>query len=82
MFQNEDAILGVMMVVLIILGAGIAVLMVLEVMMIARTVYAQFRDEWHYSHPVVGVPDRQVTPFRDRKTVERVIDRLEESNDQ
>ena len=78
MFQNENALLAVMTVVLILLGAGITVFIVLEIIDIVRGVYGNFRDEWRYSRSAIASPDHQVAPFRDRKTVERVIDRLEE----
>jgi hypothetical protein len=80
MFQTENAILLVMTVMLVVLGAGITVFIVLEIIEIGRGVYRQFHDQRRYSHPSAVSPERQVVPFRDRRTVERVIDRLEEED--
>ncbi|MBN1313004.1 MAG: hypothetical protein JXB30_16450 [Anaerolineae bacterium] len=80
MFQNENTMLVVMTVILVVLGAGVSIFIVLEIIEVVRGVYRRFRDDWGYSHPAIVPPERQVLPFRDRKTVERVIDRLEEED--
>jgi hypothetical protein len=78
MLQNENALLAIMTVVLVLLGAGVTIFIVLEIVDIVRGVYSSFRDDWRYSHSTVVAPDRKITPFRDQKTVERVIDHLEQ----
>lgn len=78
MLQSGNALLVVITIVLAVAGAAVAVLMVREVIEIGRSVITSIRDERRYSRSTIVTPDRQVTPFRDRKTVERVIDYLEE----
>jgi hypothetical protein len=78
MLQNENSLLAIMTVVLVLLGAGVTIFIVLEIVDIVRGVYVSFRDDWHYSRSASVVSGRKITPFRDQKTVERVIDRLEQ----
>jgi hypothetical protein len=78
MFQSGNALLMMIAILLGVGGAVVAVLMVREVIEIGRSVYANIRDEQRYSRSSIAMPDRQVTPFRDRETVERVIDHLED----
>ena len=78
MLQSENALLMAIAIMLALAGAVVSVFMVLEIIEIGRGVVASIREEWRYSRSSVAPPERQVAPFRDRKTVERVIDRLEE----
>jgi hypothetical protein len=80
MLQSGNALLMVIAVFLAVAGAVIAILMVREIIEIGRSVYMNIRDELRYSRSNIATPERQVTPFRDRKTVERVIDYLEDED--
>lgn len=68
----------VITIILALAGAIVTVFIVLEVIEIGRGVVVSMRDDRRYSRSTIVPPDRQVTPFRDRETVERVIDYLEE----
>ncbi len=82
MLQSGNALLLVIAILLAVAGAVVAVLMVREVIEIGRNVYANIQDERRYSHSSIETPERQVTPFRDRETVERVIDYFEDEDKQ
>lgn len=82
MLQSGNALLLVITIVLAVAGTVVAVLMVREIIEIGRSIYASIRDERRYSRSSIVSSERQVSPFRDRKTVERVIDYLEEDEKQ
>lgn len=78
MLESGNALLLVITIMLAVAGVVVAVLMVREIIEIGRNVYASIRDERRFSRSNIVAPDRQVAPFRDRKTAERAIDYLEE----
>ena len=78
MLQSGNALLMVIAILLGVAGAIVAVLLVREIIDIGRSVYSNILDERRYARSHIVTPERQVTPFQDRKTVERVIDDLED----
>lgn len=82
MSENESALLMVMTIILALAGAAVTVFIVLEIIEIGRGVFANIREDLRYSRSAIVPPERQVTPFQDRKTVERVIDHLEEGKEE
>jgi hypothetical protein len=78
MFQSANALLMIMTAILALAGAVVTVFIVLEIIEIGRGVITSIREDRRYSRSAIAPSDRQITPFRDRDTVERVIDYLEE----
>jgi divalent metal cation (Fe/Co/Zn/Cd) transporter len=82
MFQSDNAILMAITIVLAVAGTVLAVLLIREVIEIGRSVYKSIVDDMRYSHSSIASSESRVTPFRDRKTVERVIDYFEDEDKQ
>jgi hypothetical protein len=81
MFQSGNALLMIMTILLALAGAIVTVFIVLEIIEIARGLVTGISEDRRYSRSAVVPSDRQITPFRDRGTVERVIDYLEEEEE-
>jgi len=82
MFQSDNGILMAITIILALAGVVLAVLLIREVIEIGRGVYRSITDDLRYSHSSIASSERRVTPFRDRQTVERVIDYLEDEDKQ
>ncbi len=82
MFQSDNGILMAITIILALAGVVLAVLLIREVIEIGRGVYRSIADDLRYSHSSIASSERRVTPFRDRQTVERVIDYLEDEDKQ